>query len=149
MPQRVDALTASIALSARGRFFAAFGSGSTAPPLPVRNPAKRHDVVGEVQYATPADVDAAVRIAAAAQPEWDRFGGAERARRLVAFSDRLEADRDVLIALLVREGGKTIPDAVAEVREAIDYCRYYARLATEQFCRTTAAAGTDGRVESN
>ena len=145
--ERVDALTASIALSARGRFFAAFGSGSTASPLQVRNPAKRHDVVGEVQYATPADVDAAVRIAAAAQPEWDRLGGAERARCLVAFSDRLDADRDLLIALLVREGGKTIPDAVAEVREAIDYCRYYARLATEQFAEPLRLPGPTG--ESN
>ncbi len=153
--ERVEALAASIALSARGRFLAArpspaaeaFGSGSTAPRLQVRNPAKHHDVVGEVQYATPPDVDAAVRIAAAAQPEWDRLGGVERSRCLVVFSDRLEADRDLLIALLVREGGKTIPDAVAEVREAIDYCRYYAGLATEQFAEPLRLPGPTG--ESN
>ena len=144
--ERVDALADSIALSARGHFFAAFGSSSTAPQLPVRNPAKRHDVVGEVWYATPADVDAAVRIAAAAQPEWDRLGGAERARCLVTFSDRLDADRDLLIALLVREGGKTLPDAIAEVREAIDYCRYYAGLAIEQFAEPMRLPGPTGEA---
>jgi RHH-type proline utilization regulon transcriptional repressor/proline dehydrogenase/delta 1-pyrroline-5-carboxylate dehydrogenase len=143
----VGRLAAAIALSARGRFFAAFGSGSAAPRLQVRNPAKRHDVVGEVQYATSADVDAAVRAAAIAQPDWDRRGGAERARWLVAFSDRLEGERDVLVALLVREGGKTLPDAIAEVREAIDYCRYYAEQADQQFAEPVRLPGPTG--ESN
>lgn len=143
----VDALTTYIGLTARERFHAAFEVGSTAPTLLVRNPANPSDVVGEVQYATSAEVDAAVTVARAAQPGWDRLGGAERARHLVAFSDRLEADRDVLIALLVREGGKTIPDAMAEVREAIDYCRYYAALAAEQFAEPLRLPGPTG--ESN
>jgi RHH-type transcriptional regulator, proline utilization regulon repressor / proline dehydrogenase / delta 1-pyrroline-5-carboxylate dehydrogenase len=143
----VDALTTYFGLTARERFHAAFEAGSSAPTLLVRNPANHGDVVGEVQYASNAEVDAAVTAARTAQPGWDRLGGVERARHLVAFSDRLEADRDVLIALLVREGGKTIPDAVAEVREAIDYCRYYAALATEQFAEPLQLPGPTG--ESN
>ena len=143
----VDALTTYIGLTARERFHAAYGAGSTAPTLLVRNPANHSDVVGEVQCATGAEVDAAVTVARAAQPGWERLGGAGRARHLVAFSDRLEADRDVLIALLVREAGKTIPDAVAEVREAIDYCRYYAALAAEQFAEPLRLPGPTG--ESN
>ncbi len=143
----VGALTTYIALTARERFCAVFAEGSAGPTLLVRNPSNHSDVVGEVQYATSAEVEAAVTTAQAAQPGWDRLGGAERARRLVALSDRLEADRDVLIALLVREGGKTIPDAVAEVREAIDYCRYYAALAAEQFGEPLRLPGPTG--ESN
>ena len=57
----------------------------------------------------------------------------ERAALLDRVSDRLEAERDALVALLAREGGKTLNDGVAEVREAVDFCRYYAAQARALF----------------
>ncbi len=113
----------------------------------IRNPADRRDVVGRVRHATSHDVDPAVRAALAAQGQWDRLGGAARAKILVTLSDRIEAERDAFVALLVREGGKTMADAIAEVREAVDYCRYYAYLADEQFGAPMNLPGPTG--ESN
>jgi RHH-type proline utilization regulon transcriptional repressor/proline dehydrogenase/delta 1-pyrroline-5-carboxylate dehydrogenase len=145
---RVDALAATLDTNARRRFRAEVSrANDEAPRVEIRNPAQRDDVVGDVRYATPAQVDGAVTAAAAAQPEWDRIGGAARAKLLVALSDRVDAERDLLISLLVREAGKTLPDAVAEVREAIDYCRYYADLAAAQFSEPLRLPGPTG--ESN
>ncbi|MDX9997250.1 MAG: bifunctional proline dehydrogenase/L-glutamate gamma-semialdehyde dehydrogenase PutA [Phenylobacterium sp.] len=86
-------------------------------------------VVGSVSEATSSEIDAAFGLARAAQPAWDAAGGLTRAKVLRAMADALEAERERLIALCVREAGKTLPDAVAEVREAADFCRYYAHLA--------------------
>jgi len=82
----------------------------------------------------------------AAQPQWDRAGADARAKILVALSDRIEAERDELVSLLVHEAGKTIADALAEVREAIDYCRYYAALALEQFAVPLTLSGPTGET---
>jgi RHH-type proline utilization regulon transcriptional repressor/proline dehydrogenase/delta 1-pyrroline-5-carboxylate dehydrogenase len=89
----------------------------------------RHDVVnpatgapvGHVLPAAQPDVDTALRLAEpwAAAP-------AERGKILNAAADRLEADHGRIFALLAREAGKTLPDAVAELREAVDFLRYYA-----------------------
>jgi RHH-type proline utilization regulon transcriptional repressor/proline dehydrogenase/delta 1-pyrroline-5-carboxylate dehydrogenase len=117
------------------------------PTVEVRNPADRRDKVGMVQFATDADVDAAVRAAVAAQPAWDATGAAARARVLIGAADLIERSRDRFVSLLVREAGKTIPDAIAEVREATDYCRYYADIALEQFGEPTRLPGPSG--ESN
>jgi RHH-type transcriptional regulator, proline utilization regulon repressor / proline dehydrogenase / delta 1-pyrroline-5-carboxylate dehydrogenase len=117
------------------------------PSVEVRNPADRRDKVGVVQFATDADVDAAVRAAAAAQPDWDATGAPSRARVLMDAADLIERARARFISLLVREAGKTIPDAIAEVREATDYCRYYADLALEQFAEPLRLPGPSG--ESN
>jgi len=103
------------------------------PPLPVVAPADDHKVVGAVSEAQASQIDEAFRLARAAQPAWDRAGGAARAKVLRAMADALEADIDRLIAILAREAGKTLGDGVAEVREAVDFCRYYAVLAEDQF----------------
>src|SRR5450759_3760309 len=58
--------------------------------------------------------------------DWDAVGVDRRAAALERAGDLLEARRGALIALMAREGGKTIDDGVAEVREAVDFCRYYA-----------------------
>ena len=117
------------------------------PSVEVRNPADRRDKVGTVQFATDADIDAAVRAAATAQPAWNAAGAEARARVLFDTSESIERDRDRFVSLLVREAGKTIPDAIAEVREATDYCRYYADLALEQFAEPLRLPGPSG--ESN
>jgi RHH-type proline utilization regulon transcriptional repressor/proline dehydrogenase/delta 1-pyrroline-5-carboxylate dehydrogenase len=92
----------------------------------VTNPADRNDLVGSVVEASIADVEHAVAIAGGAGLAWARIPVAERAACLERAADLLEKERGTLIALAVREAGKTLPDAVGEVREAADFCRYYA-----------------------
>ncbi|MGN6701790.1 MAG: L-glutamate gamma-semialdehyde dehydrogenase, partial [Burkholderiaceae bacterium] len=70
-------------------------------------------------------------LAAAAASSWPATAPAQRAARLCDAADRIEADRAALCALLVREAGKTLPNALAEVREATDFLRYYAARAAE------------------
>ena len=96
---------------------------------PVRNPAQRDEVVGTVVEADAAAVDAALSAAVAAQPGWDAAGVESRAQCLDRLADLLEAHCHELMALLSREAGRTLDDGLAEVREAIDFCRYYAQQA--------------------
>ncbi len=94
--------------------------------MPVTNPADRREVVGYARDATAPEIEAAFTACAVAQPAWNARGGAARAEVLERAADALEADRLAFFSLLIREAGKTLPDAVAEVREAVDFCRYYA-----------------------
>lgn len=68
----------------------------------------------------------AFEAAKAAYPAWDQCDVTERARMVRRFGDMLENNRDEMMAILVHEAGKSIPDALNEVREAVDFCRYYA-----------------------
>jgi RHH-type proline utilization regulon transcriptional repressor/proline dehydrogenase/delta 1-pyrroline-5-carboxylate dehydrogenase len=104
-----------------------------APPMPVQSPTDHDRVVGVVSEAQLPQIDQAFKLARAAQPAWDQAGGPARAEVLRAMGDALEANIERLCAILAREAGKTLPDAIAEVREAVDFCRYYAKLAEEQF----------------
>ena len=114
--------------------------------LPVASPVDRSKILGEVAEATEADVAEAMRLAQKAQLAWDNAGGPARAKVLRAMGDALEADIDRLVALLSREGGKTLNDGVAEVREAVDFCRYYAKLAEEQFAGPETLQGPVGET---
>ena len=89
--------------------------------LPVVNPATPDDTVGQVVQAAPEDVAAALGTAAV----WDA-PAAERAAVLNRAADLFEGDEGRLFALLSREAGKTLPDCVGELREAVDFLRYYA-----------------------
>ena len=100
---------------------------------PVLNPADRSDVVGSVRDATPAEVQAALGAAMQAAPAWAATAPAERAALLDAGAASLEADTQALVTLLVREAGKTCGNAVAEVREAVDFLRYYAAQVRHDF----------------
>jgi RHH-type proline utilization regulon transcriptional repressor/proline dehydrogenase/delta 1-pyrroline-5-carboxylate dehydrogenase len=102
--------------------------------------------VGQVIEATPEDIDAAFRSAQAVQREWDEAGGPARARILRAMGDALERDMDRLVAICVREAGKTLRDGVDEVREAVDFCRYYANLAERQFGPAKTLTGPVGET---
>jgi len=113
---------------------------------PLVSPVDHEIVIGGVSEAAPADIDKAADRAAKAQPAWDALGGAGRARVLRAMGDALEADMDRLVALLAREGGKTLNDGVAEVREAVDFCRYYATLAEKQFAGLETLKGPVGET---
>ncbi len=115
-------------------------------PQDVTNPVDRSQVLGHVSAASVEDVDAAVTAAGNAQVAWDRIGGAGRAPILRAMADGLEADMDRLVALLSREAGKTLNDGVAEVREAADFCRYYALLAERDFGGRQTLKGPTGET---
>ena len=86
-------------------------------------------VLGTVQDGDEAIVASAMSAAAAGFASWDAAGVAARAAALDRAGDLIEQNRGRLIALLQSEGGKTIDDCVAEVREAADFCRYYAAAA--------------------
>jgi RHH-type proline utilization regulon transcriptional repressor/proline dehydrogenase/delta 1-pyrroline-5-carboxylate dehydrogenase len=92
----------------------------------VRNPADRRDLVGRVVEATPETVDAALAQAVAAAPLWAGTPPAERAARLERAADLMEERMPALLGPIVREAGKSLPNAVSEVREAVDFLRYYA-----------------------
>jgi RHH-type proline utilization regulon transcriptional repressor/proline dehydrogenase/delta 1-pyrroline-5-carboxylate dehydrogenase len=82
--------------------------------------------IGTVLEGDDAIVHAAVAAAAAGFPAWAATSIEERAAALERAADRLEINRGRLLALLQNEAGKTLDDALAELREAVDYCRYYA-----------------------
>ena len=78
-------------------------------------------------------IDAAIRTAHRAQPAWDAFGPDPRAAALDRAADLVESDRAPLLALLTDEAGKTLDDALSELRETIDFLRYYAAQARALF----------------
>ncbi|MBX6317901.1 trifunctional transcriptional regulator/proline dehydrogenase/L-glutamate gamma-semialdehyde dehydrogenase [Pigmentiphaga sp.] len=92
----------------------------------IRNPALATDLVGHVYEATPAEVDAALEGATHASRPWQDVSAAARAALLEGAADRIERDMADWMAVLVREAGKTLPAAAAEVRETVDFLRYYA-----------------------
>ena len=101
------------------------------------NPALSVDTVGFSQEASNEDIERALDSATLAATAWAATVPGERARLLEAAADRLEADTPHLMALLIREAGKTASDAVAEVREAVDFLRFYGRQVREQFDNAT------------
>ncbi|WP_340108642.1 bifunctional proline dehydrogenase/L-glutamate gamma-semialdehyde dehydrogenase PutA [Pikeienuella sp. HZG-20] len=83
-------------------------------------------LVGRVTWTTPEEVGAALTAAAAAAPDWAARPAADRAAALNRAADLYEAHFGEIIALVTREAGKTLDDAVAELREAVDFLRFYA-----------------------
>ncbi|WP_417067130.1 bifunctional proline dehydrogenase/L-glutamate gamma-semialdehyde dehydrogenase PutA [Niveibacterium terrae] len=103
----------------------------------ISNPARHSEPVGTVREATPEDVEAALTAAQEQGSAWTAMPPAERAAILRRAADLLEAHSDELMSLCMREAGKTWPNAVGEVREAVDFCRYYAA----QIKRLDASSG--------
>ena len=110
----------------------------------VFDPADRRRQIGTVAAADPAQVEAALAAAFRAAPGWDRTPAGERAAILDRAADLYERDRHALMALIIREGGRTIPAALSEVREAADYLRYYAARARADFAEPLALPGPTG-----
>ena len=115
--------------------------------ISVFDPNDNRREVGNVILADAEMVEQALWRAANAACHWDNTPALTRAHILQRAADIFEQRRAEFIALCVREGGKTIPDAVAEVREAVDYCRYYALLAQRDFAAPITLPGPTG--ESN
>ncbi len=91
----------------------------------MRNPADRRDIVGEVVEATPAVIERAFAAAMEAAPVWHATPPAERAACLEGAAALMETRLPSLLGPIVREAGKTLANAIGEVREAVDFCRYY------------------------
>ncbi len=103
---------------------------------------------GKIINATPDDIHRALNVAKSAQPEWDARPVAERAAILEAIADAFQTKMNILVAAIVNEGGRTIPDAISEVREAIDFCRYYAVEAQTKFSTAMILPGPAGEANS-
>ena len=115
--------------------------------LPSSDPSDRRRTVGAVVQSTGAHVEKALVRAHRAAPGWDATPADARAACLERAADAMESDRASLMALFVREAGKTIADAQGELREAIDFCRYYANRARTDFGAPVTLPGPTG--ESN
>ncbi|MFL6575800.1 MAG: bifunctional proline dehydrogenase/L-glutamate gamma-semialdehyde dehydrogenase PutA, partial [Povalibacter sp.] len=113
----------------------------------VTNPANRDEIIGRVTFADAATVTKAIDAAVAAQLEWNDRPAHERAQILLRAADAYEEHLAELVAFCVREGGRTVPDSISEVREAVDFLRYYAVRARAEFDTPLVLPGPTG--ESN
>ncbi len=116
---------------------------------PIRRITSPHDdriEVGVAHEATEGAIDRAMTAAAKAQPAWDALGGVERAALLDKVADLFEEHRETFFSLCIREAGKTLPDAVLEVREAVDFLRYYAAEARAKFAGAVRLPGPTGEL---
>ncbi|CCM78854.1 trifunctional transcriptional regulator/proline dehydrogenase/L-glutamate gamma-semialdehyde dehydrogenase [Rhizobium mesoamericanum] len=124
----LQALTETLKASATVLWTAAPTSQTAVAPAArdVFNPADHRDVVGTVREATAEEAAAAAVIALKAAPSWASASPTERAALLERAADIMQAKMETLLGLIIREAGKSLLNAIAEVREAIDFLRYYA-----------------------
>ena len=113
---------------------------------PVLCPHDRQHRVGTVRTADSAAIETALASAHAPRRTWDRLGGDARARILDKAADLYERDRVRLMAVMVREAGKTLDNALGDVREAVDFLRYYAAEARRLFGGPVALPGPTGET---
>jgi RHH-type proline utilization regulon transcriptional repressor/proline dehydrogenase/delta 1-pyrroline-5-carboxylate dehydrogenase len=108
----------------------------------VTSPANRENVVGQATLAVKEDIERMIDRAEKAKYHWDRVPVADRATLLEKVADLFEENAAELMAIVTKEAGKTLPDAVGEVREAVDFCRYYANLARQKLSAVTLPGPT-------
>ena len=101
------------------------GEASATQAQAILNPADHRDVVGSVTEADLDDVESALTAATAYAMDWQTTQPSDRAAALSRAADLLETHHLELMALAIREAGKSLPNAIAEVREAVDFLRYY------------------------
>ncbi len=134
-------LTTALATSAGQEWRAAPTFGAGADAASVRNPADHREIVGHVTDATPDVVRDACARAAAALGSWSARAADDRAATLERAADLLQDRMPTLLGLIMREAGKTMPNAIGEVREAIDFLRYYAAEARRTLLAGNAPLG--------
>jgi RHH-type proline utilization regulon transcriptional repressor/proline dehydrogenase/delta 1-pyrroline-5-carboxylate dehydrogenase len=125
-----------------------FPAASAGAVTNVTSPHDRSAIIGTRRDATPAEVDAAFARAAAIQPGWDALGGEARALLLEEAANLFERHSAEFLSLCQREAGKTLLDGVLELREAVDFLRYYAQGAREHFAAPTILPGPTGEENS-
>ncbi|MGP9820928.1 bifunctional proline dehydrogenase/L-glutamate gamma-semialdehyde dehydrogenase PutA [Salinarimonas sp. NSM] len=146
------ALAAFVAEIEAGRAGAALarpvigGRGRDGAARDVTTPIDGRTVAGRVVEASLADADAAMAVAHAAHPAWAATPAALRAGALRRMADLMERDRGRLVHLMQVEAGKTVDDALAELREAVDFCRYYAAQAEDVFGAPIEFPGPTGET---
>jgi len=120
------------------------GQPWTGEAKPVVNPSDNRLTVGNVIYADKDTIRQALESATQSFAEWRLSPVATRASYLLKAANLLEQNRMELVSLCILEGGRTLKDALAEVREAVDFCRYYAQSALELFAEPVKLPGPTG-----
>ncbi len=110
----------------------------------ITDPSNWDNIIGEVNLADADAVEQALSLAHTAVSDWNNTAAEKRAEILDEAANLLEQNRTELMALCIREGGRTIKDALNEVREAIDFCRYYAAMARKNFAQPIELPGVTG-----
>lgn len=113
----------------------------------VLSPQNNGNTVGSVLWSTEKHVQAALDTAKQGFDAWNMMPASQRAQCLLKYGDLMEDNMEELMAICCREAGKTMQDAIDEVREAVDFCRYYAQQGVKQFEEATVLPGPTG--ESN
>lgn len=117
---------------------------SAGEKITVTSPQNRAHQVGEIFWATPDETDAALSSAHKAFKGWNKQPIEARAALLEKLADELDANKHEMIALCTMEAGKTLQDGIDEVREAVDFCRYYAIEARKMFNEDPTLPGPTG-----
>ncbi|SDS93095.1 L-proline dehydrogenase /delta-1-pyrroline-5-carboxylate dehydrogenase [Halopseudomonas litoralis] len=130
-----------------GPLLAAAINAAPGPTQAVTSPFDRQQQVGQIQWTSPEQVPQALDAAVLAFPRWNAVAVTERAACLRRLADLLEMHFAELMALCAREAGKQLKDGIAEIREAVDFCRYYADQAEQKMGQPTLLPGPTG--ESN
>ena len=112
----------------------------------VFNPANTTELVGQVIAANEADVEMALGAAQSAFSAWSQTSAFERAALLNRTADLLEEHMTQLMSIIIREAGKSIPNAISEIREAVDFCRYYASEVLKHFAEPINFPGVTGET---
>lgn len=120
------------------------GQATPGQKVPSVNPANTSQVIGICEVADDAAVDRALDLAATNQGGWNRTPAADRAAILQKTADLFEQHAAELMSVCVAEAGKTLPDAVSELREAVDFLRYYAVQAIHHYGERTTLPGPTG-----
>jgi RHH-type proline utilization regulon transcriptional repressor/proline dehydrogenase/delta 1-pyrroline-5-carboxylate dehydrogenase len=145
--QAVDALLKDCQRASQQPWSAApivSGQTRTGAASALFNPADTSEQIGSCIAADAAAVDSAIGAAVRAQEDWEAAGGERRAAVLERAAILYEEHTSALVARCVREAGKTLPDAIGEVREAVDFLRYYAARARRDFSHEATLPGPTG-----
>lgn len=114
----------------------------------VRSPYDQSQIVGEVNWALENEVKQAISQAELAFPNWSAKSMAERANCLLKMADLLEQNLAEFVAICHKEAGKTIQDSIDEVREAVDFCRYYANFSQDNFAKAKTFTNFKGEQQN-
>ncbi|MGE0255929.1 MAG: bifunctional proline dehydrogenase/L-glutamate gamma-semialdehyde dehydrogenase PutA [Alphaproteobacteria bacterium] len=150
-PVQADALLAAMDAAVTGDWRAApliDGAARDGEAKAMLDPSDRRRRVGAVVPAGARDVTDAVGAAAAAFDAWEATPARERAAILDRAAAAVEAAHARLAAMIVREGGRTVADALSEVRETVDFCRYYAARARADFAAPLPLPGPTGEANT-
>ncbi len=108
---------------------------------PVRNPADLSEIIGYIDFLDVSQMQQCIDNAETAFASWSATPVDERAHCLLRLADLLEENREELVTLCIKEAGKVLSDAIDEIREAVDFCRYYAHQAMSEKFKDTKPRG--------